>query len=50
MAGIAGGVATFIALFSIIEGSFEKSRTWLRESGGLEKVTVQGRSISRRSA
>jgi ABC-type antimicrobial peptide transport system permease subunit len=47
MLSIAGGVATFIVLFSLIEGNSQKAHSWLIESGGLEKMTVKDRWISK---
>lgn len=40
MLGIIFGVATFIALFSMLEGAIERDQMWLREEGGVELVSL----------
>ncbi len=45
--GVVLGVATFVTLFSLLEGDLEKSRMWLSESGGLEKVSIWGQGLKK---
>lgn len=45
--GVVLGVTTFVTLFSLLEGDLEKSRMWLSESGGLEKVSLWGQPLKK---
>jgi len=40
MLGVILGVASLIALFSVVEGSKKKSLDWMKEVGGFEKMSV----------
>ena len=40
MLGVILGVASLIALFSVVEGSKKKSLEWMKEVGGFEKMSV----------
>ncbi len=48
MLGIVFGVATFIALFSLLEGSFAEQEGWLKENGGLEKAALQDYALEKK--
>ncbi|MFH1074915.1 MAG: ABC transporter permease [Candidatus Firestonebacteria bacterium] len=45
MLGVILGVASLIALFSIVEGSKKRSLEWLKEVGGFEKMNIRDQEL-----
>lgn len=45
MLGVILGVASLIALFSVVEGSKKRSLEWMKEVGGFEKMNVSDQEL-----
>ncbi|OGF51221.1 MAG: hypothetical protein A2044_05600 [Candidatus Firestonebacteria bacterium GWA2_43_8] len=45
MLGVILGVASLIALFSVVEGSKKKSLEWMKEVGGFEKMNISDQEL-----